>query len=213
MRNYSMVDQLLGRVDKCLKALPLGSSPPSSLEFSTEPDERECLSDTEKAHSIALMRINHSGEVCAQALYVGQALVARDQELANQLYQAAEEEKVHLHWCARRLQELNGRRSYLNPIWAAGSLIIGFLAGIWGDKVSLGFLAETEEQVTRHLDKHLQELPHSDKKSRAILQQMREDEKKHATHAFALGGIVLPKPICKMMSLCSKIMTSSAAYF
>jgi len=199
MRSYSGLDQIIGRFDKFLRVFPKNLH--SSLSTSVE-----------QKHSAALMRINHSGEVCAQALYLGQALVARDQKLAEQLHQSAKEEQVHLSWCANRIQELGGRRSFLNPIWAVGSFGIGVMAGLWGDKISLGFLAETEEQVTQHLERHLREISVHDKKSQIILIKMQEDEKRHAINALALGGIPLPKPIRHIMYFCSKIMTITARY-
>lgn len=158
------------------------------------------------------MRINHSGEVCAQALYLGQALVARNPRIARHLHQAAAEEKAHLSWCARRITELGDRKSFLNPLWAIGSFGIGMLAGIAGDKISLGFLAETENQVSRHLEKHLQEIAPQDQKSKAILLQMQEDEKRHASHAVDLGGMPLPKPVCALMRFFSKVMTGTARF-
>lgn len=170
------------------------------------------LSNTEQATSAALMRVNHSGEICAQALYLGQAFVARNKELAKQLNQAAEEEQNHLTWCRERLTELNSRPSFLNPVWSIGSFCIGALAGLAGDKMSLGFLAETENQVTNHLEKHLNKISPRDTKSIAILQQMLQDEKKHATHAIAMGGVALPKSVCKIMAFCSKIMTTTTKY-
>ncbi|HXH54842.1 MAG TPA: 2-polyprenyl-3-methyl-6-methoxy-1,4-benzoquinone monooxygenase [Gammaproteobacteria bacterium] len=229
-----MADQIIYRLDKILSALPksvpsiktiaqlsekdkpLPDSSPApypTLRLNSSPGTEEAkLSTAEQAASAALMRVNHSGEVCAQALYLGQAFVARDKKLAQQLYEAAEEERTHLKWCKQRLMELNAKPSLLNPVWAFGSFGIGVLAGLAGDKISLGFLAETENQVTNHLEKHLNKIAPHDTKSIAILQQMQEDEKRHATHAIALGGVVLPKPICKMMALCSKIMTTAARY-
>lgn len=165
-----------------------------------------------KNQSAALMRVNHSGEVCAQALYLGQAFVARDKKLAAQLYEAAKEEQIHLKWCKDRLTELNAKPSFFNPVWAWGSFGIGILAGLAGDKISLGFLAETENQVSAHLEKHLNKIAPDDTKSIAILKQMQEDEKRHETEAIALGGVALPKPICKLMALCSKVMTTTARY-
>lgn len=175
--------------------------------------QNDQLSVAEQAKSATLMRINHSGEVCAQALYLGQALVARNKELAKQLYQAADEEQTHLKWCQERIIELNGKTSRLNPLWSIGSFGIGVVAGLAGDKISLGFLAETENQVTHHLEKHLNTISPRDTKSIAILEKMRADEQKHATHAIAMGGVALPKPICKIMALCSKIMTTTARFF
>jgi 3-demethoxyubiquinol 3-hydroxylase len=159
-----------------------------------------------------LMRINHSGEVCAQALYLGQAYATQNPSLENKLKNAAMEEQIHLSWCKNRINELNGRTSLLNPIWAAGSFGIGVIAGLAGDKISLGFLAETEHQVVRHLDKHLDLLPESDTISREILTKMREDELRHATNALNEGGTQLPKFIRGIMSIVSRIMTTTAKY-
>lgn len=203
MRENSLADQMIYRFDKILKALPKSHSPLKTIAQLTPSDQ---------ITSAALMRINHSGEVCAQALYLGQAFVVRDKKLAEQLNQAAEEEQNHLNWCRERLTELNSRPSLLNPVWSIGSFCIGALAGLAGDKISLGFLAETENQVTNHLEKHLSKISPDDKKSIAILEKMREDEKKHATHAIALGGVALPKSVCKIMAFCSKIMTTTTKY-
>ncbi len=207
MREQSLSDQIIYRFDKILQALPKSHPPTKNIAQLPVNDQ---LSAPEKAHSARLMRINHSGEVCAQALYLGQGLVARDKKLAEQLYQAAEEEKAHLTWCKNRLAELNSRPSFLNPVWAMGSFGIGVVAGLASDKISLGFLAETENQVTAHLEKHLKLISPKDTKSIGILEKMREDEKKHATHAVALGGVALPKPICKLMTFFSRIMTTLA---
>ncbi len=209
---HSTLDQMTCRFDKILKIL-LPTSFVKKTSLQTHPADTTFLSPTEQKHSAMLMRINHSGEVCAQALYLGQALTARDQNLANQLSLAAEEERIHLQWCQERIEELEGRRSFLNPFWAFGSVVIGAIAGLMGDKVSLGFLAETEQQVSRHLDQHLKEISVNDKKSRAILTQMRIDEQRHATNAFALGGVALPKPIRAGMTFLSKIMTSTTRFF
>lgn len=222
MRENSLFDQMIYRLDKVLSALPKSAPSIKTIAQLSEkgqplpdtslPHPADTLSTAEQTASAALMRVNHSGEVCAQALYLGQAYVARDKKLAVQLYEAAEEEQTHLKWCKQRLIELNAKPSLLNPVWAFGSFGIGVLAGLAGDKISLGFLAETENQVTNHLEKHLNKIAPRDTKSIAILQQMQEDEKRHATHAIALGGVVLPKPICKLMALCSKIMTTAARY-
>ena len=155
------------------------------------------------------MRINHTGEVCAQALYQGQALTARLPQVRNRMERAAAEENDHLDWCEGRLQELDSRTSLLNPIWYAGSFAIGAAAGLAGDKWSLGFVAETEQQVGAHLDDHLNRLPERDSKSRAILEQMKEDEARHADQALKAGGAVLPGPIRFAMRLSSKIMTGT----
>jgi len=145
------------------------------------------------------MRINHSGEVCAQALYNGQALTARNPATEAALRQASQEETEHLAWCEKRIRELGGRKSLLNPVWYAGSFTLGALAGALGDKWNLGFLAETEHQVGKHIENHLSRLPAGDEKSRAILQQMKEDEARHATTALDHGGAALPAPIKKLL--------------
>jgi ubiquinone biosynthesis monooxygenase Coq7 len=168
------------------------------------------LSDSEKSESTALMRINHTGEICAQALYQGQAMTARNAEVQHTLAQAAREETEHLAWTERRIAELSGRKSLLNPLWYGGSLAMGALAGTLGDKWNLGFLAETERQVTSHLAGHLHRLPHNDGKSRAIVAQMQIDEAGHATAAVSQGGVELPLPVKLMMKLGSKVMTKTA---
>lgn len=175
----------------------------------TELPEAE-LNDSEKSESTALMRVNHVGEVCAQALYQGQALTAHDTEVQHALTQAAREETEHLAWTERRIAELRGRKSLLNPLWYGGSFAIGALAGMLGDKWNLGFLAETERQVEVHLAGHLKRLPHHDQKSRAIVAQMQLDEAGHATAAMSHGGAELPLPVKVAMKLGSKVMTKTA---
>lgn len=168
------------------------------------------LDDTQRRHAAGLMRVNHSGEVCAQALYQGQALTARNPEAARALRQASDEETEHLAWCERRLTELGSHKSYLNPLWYAGSFAIGVAAGALGDRWNLGFLAETERQVEGHLEGHLHRLPEQDVKSRAIVEQMKADEIRHAETAIALGGAELPLPVKLAMKLSSKVMTQAA---
>ncbi|MEO1767341.1 2-polyprenyl-3-methyl-6-methoxy-1,4-benzoquinone monooxygenase [Thiobacter aerophilum] len=168
------------------------------------------LTEAEQRHAAGLMRVNHSGEVCAQALYQGQALTARNPQARAALRQAAQEETEHLNWCETRLRELGSHKSYLNPIWYTGSLAIGMAAGALGDKWNLGFLAETERQVEAHLASHLARLPAQDAKSRAIVEQMKIDEAKHATTAIEHGGRPLPLPVRLGMRLTSKVMTSLA---
>lgn len=168
------------------------------------------LNDSEKHESSALMRVNHTGEICAQALYQGQSLTARNAEVQHTLAKAAREETEHLAWTERRIAELSGRKSALNPLWYGGSLAIGAVAGMLGDKWNLGFLAETERQVTAHLAGHLKRLPHNDEKSRAIVSQMQIDEAGHATSAMSHGGAELPTPVKMMMKLGSKVMTGTA---
>lgn len=191
MRQYSLIDQII-------------------IKFENYRTEKP---DVSAKRSAALMRVNHTGEVCAQALYLGQACVTSDPILEKKLNQAAKEEQVHLEWCKERIAELKDKTSILNPLFAAGSFIIGAAAGLAGDKVSLGFLAETEHQVVKHIDKHLNLLPIDDTKSREILLKMREDELRHATHAIQDGGIPLPFLVKKTMSFMSKIMTSLTRFF
>lgn len=169
------------------------------------------MNEAEQKHAAGLMRINHSGEVCAQALYAGQALSARNPEAQRALLEAADEETEHLAWCERRLAELGSHKSLLNPLWYTGSFALGALAGALGDKWNLGFLAETERQVEGHLDSHLGKLPPQDAKSRAIVEQMKIDEIKHAKTAIAHGGAELPSPVKQAMRLSSKVL-SLAAY-
>ncbi|KGQ20008.1 hypothetical protein LF41_2175 [Lysobacter dokdonensis DS-58] len=168
------------------------------------------LEDEERRHAAGLMRINHVGEVCAQALYVGQAAVARDPVTRQALLAAAAEETDHLAWCADRLSELDARPSLLNPVWYAGSYAIGVLAGLRGDGWNLGFVVETERQVEAHLHEHLERLPAADLRSRAILETMKADEARHADHAQAQGARVLPQPVPTMMAAASNLMKAIA---
>jgi ubiquinone biosynthesis monooxygenase Coq7 len=168
------------------------------------------LDDAERRHAAALMRIDHVGEVCAQALYQGQALTCRDPSIRQALQQAAWEETEHLNWTERRIAELGGRKSLLNPLWYGGSLAIGLIAGRLGDDWNLGFLAETEHQVEAHLDSHLATLPETDQRSRAVVDQMKADEIRHAETAIHLGGREMPAPVKMAMTAMSKIMTSTA---
>ena len=170
-------------------------------------DEAE-LSEADKRLAAGLMRVNHAGEVCAQALYQGQALTARNPEAQRALLEASDEETEHLAWCEKRLNELGSHKSLLNPLWYTGSFALGVLAGALGDKWNLGFLAETERQVEGHLDSHLDRLPPQDAKSRAIVEQMKADEIKHAETAVAHGGAPLPAPVKLAMRLSSKVMTT-----
>jgi 3-demethoxyubiquinol 3-hydroxylase len=168
------------------------------------------LDDVERRHAAGLMRINHVGEVCAQALYVGQAAVARDEATRKHLLEAAQEETDHLAWCAQRLDELDSRPSLLKPLWYAGSYAIGVLAGLRGDGWNLGFVVETERQVEAHLDEHLQTLPPADARSRAILHTMKADEARHADNAQAQGARVLPPPVPTVMAMASNLMKTIA---
>ena len=170
----------------------------------------DTLSTEEKKLAAGLMRVNHAGEMAAQALYHGQSITARDQSIRDELRGASIEEADHLNWCRRRLDELDAQPSKLDPFWYAGSFVIGITAGMAGDRWNLGFLAETEHQVVRHLDHHLKRLPQTDNRSRAIVTQMRKDELGHATLAEGLGAATLPKPIHTLMGLSSKVMTAMA---
>ena len=205
-----MLDKLIIEFDKGLKTLSA-----SAHSVRPHPDknvqERE-LSAEEKRHALGLMRVNHCGEVCAQALYNGQSLTAKNPQIVDALQQASKEETEHLAWCEKRIHALGGHTSLLNPLWYAGSFTLGAIAGAIGDKWNLGFLAETEHQVGAHLEKHLHELPASDEKSRAILQQMKTDEAQHADTAISLGGAELPAHIKAAMKQMSKVMTSTTYY-
>ena len=209
MRNYSLLDKLLMHCDLAVRTLSGNTS------ASTRPNPAENIdavdsAEYDKKHSAGLMRVNHVGEVCAQALYQGQAITARSSEVREQMQHAASEEIDHLAWCQTRLTELNSHTSYLNPIWYTGSLAIGVIAGLAGDKWSLGFLAETEKQVTNHLEGHLEQLPAEDVKSRKIVEQMAIDEQQHAHLACEAGAAELPQPIKQGMRLMSTIMTTIA---
>ena len=168
------------------------------------------LDAVERKHAAGLMRVNHVGEVCAQALYQSQKLVARNPEIQEMLDHSGQEEMDHLAWCETRLQELGSHTSYLNPLWYAGSFAIGLAAGLAGDRWSLGFVAETEKQVENHLESHLEKLPKEDQRSRAIVEQMRIDEIAHGQAAKNAGGANLPEPIQKIMQAMSKVMTTTA---
>jgi ubiquinone biosynthesis monooxygenase Coq7 len=168
------------------------------------------LDEEGREHAAGLMRVNHAGEVCAQALYEGQALVARDTRVRSALLAAAREEEDHLAWCGERLQELDSRPSVLNPLWYGMSFALGAATGLLGDKVSLGFVAATEDQVCRHLDRHLRELPNDDARSRAIVEQMRDDEARHGTAALDAGGAEFPQPVKDVMTLVSTVMTATS---
>ena len=168
------------------------------------------LDDSARRHAGALMRVNHVGEVCAQALYSGQAAVARDAQVRHQLLEAAAEETDHLAWCGERLHELGDRPSLLNPLWYGGAYAIGAVAGLISDRLSLGFVVETERQVEAHLQGHLTKLPIADQRSRAIVTQMKEDEARHADQAVAAGGANLPAPVKGMMRLAANVMRAVA---
>ena len=209
-RDFSFIDRLIVEIDKGLRTV--FSEPPSERRTLPPSPSNLSLTEHERQHAIRLMRVNHSGEIAAQALYQGQAFIARNTEIQEQLIHAAEEEYDHLYWCSLRLKELNGHKSYLNFFWYIGSFSVGTIAGFFGDNISLGFLEETEHQVVQHLESHLRRLPQNDSASRAILEQMQIDESNHATTANKLGAAVLPVPVKWLMRGMSKVMTTTA-YF
>ena len=203
-RHYSPLDRLLIEAQH---ALGTSLGPARAERANPAGDLRDpALDDADRRHAAGLMRINHTGEVCAQALYVGQAAVARDEATRAQLRHAAQEETDHLAWCGDRLRELDSRPSLFNPLWYAGSYAIGLAAGLRGDGWNLGFVVETERQVEAHLDEHLGSLPAGDERSRAILRTMKADEARHADHAEQAGARRLPPPIPHLMALSSRLM-------
>jgi len=209
-RHYTPLDRCLMNVDQMVRTVfggrPVAERPnPAGTVPETTP-----LTTAQRLRAQRLMRVNHAGEVAAQALYHGQGLTARRNDVRDAMTRAAREENDHLAWCEDRIAELGGRTSALGPAWYTGSLLIGAAAGAAGDKWSLGFLAETEYQVVAHLTDHLRRLPANDARSRAILEQMREDEAHHATTAMEAGGTPLPKAVKRLMSVTSKVMTSVA---
>ena len=201
-----IVDQLLIATDEALRTLagavqPARPSPASTLSEAADPGV-----------SAGLMRVNHAGEICAQALYSGQALFARDSAVREALQEAAAEERDHLSWCRARLEELDSRPSLLDPLWYAGSFGLGMISGLAGDRWSMGFLAETEKQVERHLEGHLDRLPPADVRSRAVVEQMRRDEIRHGQAGHALGARELPLAVKAAMRIASRVMTRTAYY-
>jgi ubiquinone biosynthesis monooxygenase Coq7 len=207
----STLDQFIMGFDSLLRGATrniIGTGRPYPGQNISSPD----LTTEEQKHVSGLMRVNYSGEIAAQALYLGQSLVARNDETRLSLLESAREEQDHLLWCDQRLQSLNSHTSYLNPLWFAGSFAIGVFAGLCTDKYSLGFVAETEHQVEEHLNNHLSRLPAEDKVSYAILLQMREDEKEHGIKAMKHGGVELPKFVKKAMQVPAKIMTTISYY-
>ncbi len=208
MRAFSFLDQVIDHMDQVVRTLGNGVSamrpnPAAQIEESD-------LSAKEKRHIAGLMRVNHAGEIAAQALYQGQALTAATNDVKENMQQCADEEVDHLAWCQQRLAELSSHTSYLGPLWYLGALCIGVAAGIAGDKWSLGFVVETEHQVMRHLQRHLEQVPKKDEKTHAIIQQMHKDEASHASKATDSGAALLPFPIKRLMNLTAKIMTKTA---
>ncbi len=204
----SPLDSLIGAADNALRTLFGGYQVTGRVDPSANTPEAD-LTDSERRHAAGLMRINHCGEVCAQALYQGQAMTAKLPQVRQKMEQAAAEENDHLQWCADRLNNLQSHTSVLNPIWYLSSFSIGAIAGKLGDQWSLGFVAETEHQVVKHLQSHLDSLPEKDKKSREVIQQMEIDEQQHAETAIDAGGIALPAPAKLMMKGMAKVMTKT----
>jgi ubiquinone biosynthesis monooxygenase Coq7 len=201
-RDYSPADQLLMRLQRGIAAL----APHPIAKAATD----TTLDDAQRRHAAGLMRVNHAGEVSAQALYHGQALTARDPKVREHLLKAADEEQQHLRWCEERLSELGESPSKLQPLWAAGSFAIGAVAGLAGDKWSLGFVAETEKQVSEHLQEHLHKLPESDGRSRDIISAMHADETRHGKEATQAGGRPLPRPVRDLMKVVARVMKFGA---
>lgn len=204
----NLLDQIISTIDDGLRVTftqPHAKRPSPAIDYPADPIAEDTALQTKSA---ALMRVNHVGEVCAQALYQGQALTSRSPNIKLKMREAADEEIDHLNWCFHRIQELNGKPSLFNPIWYAGSLALGISAGLAGDKWSLGFLAETERQVVDHLNSHLEKLPQADSISRSIVQQMADDEAKHAQMANDEGAIELPTVVKQLMQMTAKIMTT-----
>jgi len=207
IEEMELLDSILGTADRALRAVfaPAQASRPVPGRAETDP-----LSEADRREAAALMRVNHTGEIAAQALYEGQALAARSPDIRDLLRKASREETDHLAWCEQRLRELGSRPSLLNPLWYAGSFAIGALAATFGDRTSLGFVAETERQVEGHLDSHLAQLPAEDARSRAIVQAMREDEIAHGAAATSAGADELPAPARELMRHTARIMTRTA---
>jgi ubiquinone biosynthesis monooxygenase Coq7 len=207
-RHFSPVDRLLLQADAALRTLlPFSGQPNRPSPGIVQPEAE--LDEQQAQHVAGLMRINHTGEVCAQGLYQGQALTAKLPQVRSAMEHAADEEIDHLAWCEQRIRQLGSQPSILNPLFYGLSFGVGAAAGLISDKVSLGFVAATEDQVVKHLDEHLQQIPQVDQKSRAILEQMRVDEEQHASNALDSGGVRFPKPIKFGMSLLAKVMTST----
>ena len=209
-RQFSPIDQVLVEAGRALEVLSgaVHASRPNPAGRPSAADK--ALSESEQRHSAGLMRVNHVGEVCAQALYRGQALFCRDTQVRGLLHEAAHEEVDHLAWCADRLKELHSRPSYLNPVWYAGSFAMGVMASRASVAKNLGFMAETELQVEEHLDSHLDRLPDNDVRSRKIVEQMRDDEISHRTTAERHGATPLPAPVKGLMKFMAKVMTTTA---
>ncbi len=208
-RRLTALDRVLAGLDGALRALNSNPTRATRAYPAMNVDDAK-LNDREKTHAAGLMRVNHAGEIAAQGLYQGHAAVARDRSIEAQLKQAAAEELDHLAWCEQRLTELGSAPSALRPIWYGGAFVMGAVSGLFGDKWSLGFIAETERQVAEHLTGHLDELPESDLPSRSIVRQMRDEEEAHGDNARDAGAAPLPQPVCELMRVTAKIMTRTA---
>lgn len=208
-RQLSPLDSLLLQVDRALRTIAV-DKPPHDRSSPAKNTSEQVLTEQEKRHSAGLMRVNHTGEVCAQALYQGQALTAKLTTVRSEMEHAADEEIDHLAWCQERVTQLGSHTSLLNPLWYGLSFGIGATTGLISDKLSLGFVAATEDQVCQHLESHLKNLPANDDKSRAIVEQMLEDEAKHANAALDAGGLKFPAPIKGLMTIVSKAMTKTS---
>lgn len=209
---HKLIDKLIIETDNALRTLLPPKERAASRVYPAKNICNDKLSAAQIKHIIGLIRVDHAGEVCAQALYQGQALTAKLTDTKDKMAQAAQEEIDHLAWCEKRLNELGGKPSIANPLWYGSSFLIGALAGLVGDKFSLGFVAETEKQVGQHLKTHLAQLPLADKASKALLEAMYLDESQHAENAFSGGAIELPLAIKKIMTKVSKVMTSVSYY-
>lgn len=208
--DLNMIDRFIVQADRALRTLASSSDLTAERPSPAQVVDHYPMTDEEQRHAAALMRVNHSGEVCAQALYQGQSLTAKLPSVRKEMEHAAEEEIDHLVWCQQRIDELGGHTSYLNPVWYGLSFMIGAGAGLLSDRISLGFVAATEQQVCKHLQDHLQQLPEQDIKSRAVVEQMLEDEARHATAALNAGGYRFPAPVRGIMTLVSKAMTATS---
>ncbi len=211
-RTLSSIDKLLTEFDHALRTVAAPAPQPARTSPGVNKSETG-LSRAEQRHAAGLMRVNHAGEVCAQALYRGQALTAKLPDVRREMEQSADEEVDHLAWCEERLHQLNSHVSLLNPLWYSLSFGIGAGAGLISDRLSLGFVAATEDQVCKHLESHLTKLPEQDQKSRAVVTQMLEDENRHSHAALQAGGFAFPRPIKSVMTLVSKAMTKTSYFF
>lgn len=209
MRHYSLFDRIITEADKALRALAPEATQ-ARRPTPAEPHFEADLNEAERRHVAGLMRVNHTGEVCAQALYQGQALTARLPQVRREMEEAAKEEEDHLAWCEERVRAMGSHTSLLNPLWYAMSFGIGAAAGLAGDKWSLGFVAETEKQVCAHLSGHLERLPVQDEKTRAVVSQMHHDEAEHMRMALKAGAAELPAPVKQAMTTVAKVMTTAA---